>query len=95
MQGIIFQKEPYANHWTTRTKNICTLSSQRATRELYAKVSSHGAPVGVNAKGALCGSTKGSVTSKLLTNYKYSHSRDIGLQMYHLRSTFLAAYLLK
>ena len=27
-------------------KNICTLSSQRATREFYAKVPSHRAPVG-------------------------------------------------
>ena len=27
-------------------KNICTLSSYRATRELYAKVPSHRAPVG-------------------------------------------------
>ena len=54
-------------HWTTR-KNICTLSSHRATKELYAKVPSHRAPVGalcegsirielrleVYAKGALC-----------------------------------------
>ena len=53
-------------------KNICTLSSHRATRELYAKVPSHRAPVGavcegsmrielrseLYAKGALCGSTK-------------------------------------
>ena len=52
-------------------KNVCTLSSQRATREFYAKVPSHRAPVGalcegsmcielrseVYAKGALCGST--------------------------------------
>ena len=52
-------------------KNICTLSSHRATRELYAKVPSHRAPVGavcegsmhielrseLYAKGALCGST--------------------------------------
>ena len=52
-------------------KSICTLSSHRATRELYAKVPSHGAPVGtvcegsmrielrseLYAKGALCGST--------------------------------------
>ena len=71
MQVIIFQKELYACHWTTRKKNICTLSSHRATRELYAKVPSHRAPVGavcegsmridfrseLYAKGALCGST--------------------------------------
>ena len=52
-------------------KNICTLSSHRATRELNAKVPSHRAPVGavcegsmrielrseLYAKGALCGST--------------------------------------
>ena len=52
-------------------KNICTLSSHRATRELYAKVPSHRASVGalcegsmridlrseLYAKGALCGST--------------------------------------
>ena len=50
-------------------KNICTPSSHRATRELYAKVPSHRAPVGdlcegsmrielrpeLYAKGALCG----------------------------------------
>ena len=54
----------YAYHWTTR-------SSHRATRELYAKVPSHRAPIGalcegsmrielrseLYAKGALCGST--------------------------------------
>ena len=71
MRVIIFQKELYACHWTTRKKNICTLSSHRATRELYAKVPSHRAPVGAvcegsmrielrsehYAKGALCGST--------------------------------------
>ena len=71
MQVIIFQRELYACHWTTR-KNICTLSSHKATRELYAKVSSHRAPVGavyegsmrielrseLYAKGALCGSTE-------------------------------------
>ena len=53
-------------------KNICTLSSHRATRELYAKVPSHRAPVRavcegsmrielrseLYAKGALCGSTE-------------------------------------
>ena len=45
-------------------KNICFLSSHRATRELYANVPSHKAPVGalcegnmIYAKGALCGST--------------------------------------
>ena len=52
-------------------KNICTLSSHRATRELYAKVPSHRALFGavckgsmrielrseLYAKGALCGST--------------------------------------
>ena len=44
MRVIIFQKELYAYHWTTRKKNICSLSSHRATRELYAKVPSHRAP---------------------------------------------------
>ena len=50
-------------------KNICTLSSHRATRELYAKVPSHRASVRalfegsvriseLYAKGALCGSTE-------------------------------------
>ena len=53
-------------------KNVCTLSSHRATRELYAKVPSHRASVGalcegsmrielrseLYAKGALCGSTE-------------------------------------
>ena len=53
-------------------KNICTLSSHRATREFYVKVPSHRAPVGavcegsmrielrseLYAKGALCGSTR-------------------------------------
>ena len=72
MQVIIFQKELYAYHWTTRKKSICTMSSHTATRELYAKVSSHRAPVGalcegsmrielrseLYAKEALCGSTK-------------------------------------
>ena len=71
MQVIIFQKGLYAYHWTTRKKNICILSSHRATRELYTKVPSHRAPVGalcegsmrielrseLYAKGALCGST--------------------------------------
>ena len=72
MQVIIFQKELYAYHWTTtKKKNICILSSHRATRELYAKVPSHRAPVGtlcegsmrielrseLYAKGAICGST--------------------------------------
>ena len=52
-------------------KNICTLSSHRATRELCAKVPSHRAPVGalcegsmrielrseLYAKGELCSST--------------------------------------
>ena len=46
MQVIIFQKELYAYHWTIRKKkNICILSSHRATRELYAKVLLHRAPV--------------------------------------------------
>ena len=53
-----------------KKKNICTLSSHRATRELYVKVPSHRAPFGalcegsmrielrseLYAKGALCGS---------------------------------------
>ena len=71
----------YASHYFSKgaicvplddqEKNICTLSSHRATRELYAKVPSHRAPVGalcegsmrielrseLYAKGALCGST--------------------------------------
>ena len=52
-------------------KNICTLSSHRAARDLYAKVPSHKAPVGalcegsmhielrseLYAKGVLCGFT--------------------------------------
>ena len=72
----------YASHYFSKgaicvplddqEKNICTLSSHRATRELYAKVPSHRAPVGavcegsmrielrseLYAKGALCGSTE-------------------------------------
>ena len=71
----------YASHYFSKgvicvplddqEKNICTLSSHRATRELYAKVPSHRVPVGavcegsmlielrseLYAKGALCGST--------------------------------------
>ena len=71
----------YASHYFSKgaicvplvdqEKNICTLSSHRATRELYAKMPSHRAPVGalcegsmrielrseLYAKGALCGST--------------------------------------
>ena len=71
----------YASHYFSKgaicvplddqEKSICTLSSHRATRELYAKVPSHRAPVGalcegsmrielrseLYAKGALCGST--------------------------------------
>ena len=53
-------------------KNICTLFSHRATRELYAKVPLHRAPVGalcegsmrielrleLYAAGAICGSTR-------------------------------------
>ena len=53
-------------------KHLCTLSSHRTTRELYAKMPSHRAPVGalcegsmrielrleLYGKGALCGSTK-------------------------------------
>ena len=69
----------YASHYFSgavcvplddQEKNICTLSSHRATRELCAKVSSHKAPVGapsegsmrielrpeLYAKGVLCGS---------------------------------------
>ena len=34
-------------------KNICTLSSHRATRELYAKVPSHRAPVGALCEGSM------------------------------------------
>ena len=55
-----------------KKNNICTLSSHRATRELYANVPSHRAPVGdlcegsmrielrseLCAKGALCGSSQ-------------------------------------
>ena len=71
----------YASHYFSKgaicvplddqEKSIRTLSSHRATRELYAKVPSHRAPVGalcegsmrielrseLYAKGALCGST--------------------------------------
>ena len=71
----------YASHYFSKgaicvplddqEKNICTLSSHRATSELYAKVPSHRAPVGalcegsmrielrseLYVKGALCGST--------------------------------------
>ena len=71
----------YASHYFSKAaicvplddqeKNICTLSSYRATRELYATVPSHRAPFGalcegsmrielrsgLYAKGALCGST--------------------------------------
>ena len=71
----------YASHYFSKgaicvplddqEKNICILSSHRATRELCAKVPSHRAPVGalcegsmrielrseLCAKGALCGST--------------------------------------
>ena len=63
-------------------KDICTLSSHRATRELYAKVPSHRAPVGalcegsmhielrseLYAKGALCGCTLLSVLSGFIQN---------------------------
>ena len=34
-------------------KNICTLSSHRVTRELYAKVPSHRAPVGAVCEGSM------------------------------------------
>ena len=34
-------------------KNICALSSHRATRELYAKVPSHRAPVGALCEGSM------------------------------------------
>ena len=34
-------------------KSICTLSSHRATRELYAKVPSHRAPVGAVCEGSM------------------------------------------
>ena len=71
MQVIIFQKEQYAYHWTGE-KTYVPGFSHRATRELYAKMSSHRAPIGallegsmrielrseLYAKGALCGSTK-------------------------------------
>ena len=64
-------------------KNICTLSSHRATRELYAKVPSHRAAVGalcegsmrielrseLYAKGAVCGSTTPAVTVKALAAF--------------------------
>ena len=72
----------YASHYFSKgaicvplddqEKNICTMSSHRATRELYTKVPSHRAPVGavcegsmrielrseLYAMGALCGSTE-------------------------------------
>ena len=83
MQVIIFQTKLYAYHWTTRKKSICTLSSHRATRELYAKVHSYRAPVGalcegsmrielrseLYAKGALCGSTMHICTFKKLDKH--------------------------
>ena len=71
----------YANHYFSKgaicvplddqDRNICTLSSHRATRELYVRVPSNGVPVGalcegsvrielrseLYTKGALCGST--------------------------------------
>ena len=70
-------------------KNICILSSHRATRELYAKVPSHRAPVGVlcegsmrielrselYAKGALCGSTM--PVCKVVTNLKFNYHREM------------------
>ena len=79
----------YASHYFSKgaicvplddqEKNIYTLSSHRATRELYAKVPSHRAPVGgvceggmlielrseLYAKGALCGSTVLSLASNV------------------------------
>ena len=81
----------YASHYFSKgaicvpldnqEENICTLSSHRAIRELYAKVPLHRAPVGalckgsmcielrseLYAKGALCGSTK-----QVLPNIKTS-----------------------
>ena len=65
----------YANHYFSKgaicvpledqEKNICTLSSYRATRELYAKVPSHRAPV-----GALCeGSMRIELRSELLCGF--------------------------
>ena len=78
----------YASHYFSKgaicvplddqEKSICTLSSHRATRELYAKVPSHRAPVGalcegsmrielrseLYAKGALCGSTQRLIVMK-------------------------------
>ena len=64
-------------------KNICILSSHRATRELYAKVPSHRAPVGalcegsmrielrseLYAKGALCGSTEVNRRCSMFRNF--------------------------
>ena len=73
MQVIIFQKElAICVPLDDQEESICILSSHRATRELYAKVPSHRAPVGalcegsmrielrseLYAKGALCGSTE-------------------------------------
>ena len=53
----------YASHYFSKgaicvplddqEKNICTLSSHRATRELYTKVPSHRAPVGAVCEGSM------------------------------------------
>ena len=88
MQVIIFQKELYAYHWTTRKKKkyICNSSSHSATRKLYAKVSSHKAPVGalcegsmriglrseLYAKGALCGPTHPHLNKTAYFLYSYT-----------------------
>ena len=52
MQVIIFQKKLYAYHLDDQVKNIYYLSSHRATKELYAKVPSHSAPVGALCEGS-------------------------------------------
>ena len=53
----------YASHYFSKgatcvpldnqEKNVCTLFSYRATRELYAKVFSHRAPVGALYEGSM------------------------------------------
>ena len=96
----------YASHYFSKgaicvslddqEKNICTLSSHRATRELYAKVPSHRAPVGalcegsmrielrseLYAEGALCGST----VHPWFLDMSDRHFRDFFFSNYLFRS---------
>ena len=53
MQVIIFSKGAICVPLDDQEKNICTLSSHRATRELYAKVPSYRAPFGALCEGSL------------------------------------------